>query len=209
MAAKVLTDEQMEIYASRVISIYNQYMNIISPMIDLLEVLDGEYPIEIMNEIRAVFTHLSRYYTNEENDIKVDNVIKAEGHIKRAILDCFKYSCFAYSKHLLRFETRYKKIDLSLIDNGQFLDTYLKYERDAVELFKKARKTERNDPSSKNLFSEYQSASKAFDRLFELLDSVSEHAEKLKRKAVLNDYFTVAGFVVGIIGVILTVVSMF
>ena len=41
--------------------IYRQYQDIIAPFIVELEVRDKEYPIEIFNEIRSIFTHLLRY----------------------------------------------------------------------------------------------------------------------------------------------------
>lgn len=46
--------------------IYEQYQNLILPYIMELEVRDGEYPVEILNEIRAIFTHLSRYKLQNE-----------------------------------------------------------------------------------------------------------------------------------------------
>ena len=45
----------------REINIYKQYQDIIAPFIAELEVRDTEYPIEIFNEVRSIFTHLSRY----------------------------------------------------------------------------------------------------------------------------------------------------
>ena len=41
--------------------IYDQYQSVIAYFIAELEVRDAEYPIEIFNEIRAIFTHLARY----------------------------------------------------------------------------------------------------------------------------------------------------
>jgi hypothetical protein len=207
MVKQILTPDDMEIYAGRVISIYNTYINIISPMIVEIELLDGEYPIEIMNEIRAVFTHLSRYYTKDDLDIKIENVLKAESHIKRAVLDCFKYSCFSYSEYQLRFETRYKKVDLSMIDNGQFLDDFLMCERQAAELFNQARRNEIENPLSENLYTDYEAAYAAFNELYETVESVKIHAEKLRRKAVFKDWLTIGSFIIGAVGVLLTIIS--
>jgi hypothetical protein len=197
----------MEIYASRVISIYNTYNNIIAPMTVEIELLDGEYPIEIMNEIRAVFTHLSRYYMNEDIEIKVVNVEKAESHIKRAMFDCFKYFCFSIVDYVKKFDKRYLKVDYSLIDNGLFLEKLTTYESEARRLLNKARKKEIENPYSEELFTDYEEAHTAFSRLYSLLDNTQIHAEKLKRKAIFKDYLAWASFAVGIIGVILTIIS--
>lgn len=48
---------------------------ILPPFIILIETLDSEYPAEIMNEIRVVFTHLSRYYELIETKDKLNEVI--------------------------------------------------------------------------------------------------------------------------------------
>ena len=83
----------------REIEIYEKYQNIIMPYIMELEVRDVEYPIEIMNEVRAVFTHLSRYKVQcSEKDL-----YSAENHIKRAILDCYKYLCISIAESVYRF----------------------------------------------------------------------------------------------------------
>ena len=67
--------------------IYEQYQNIIAPYITELEVRDCEYPIEILNEIRSIFTHLSRYKLQNN----LDEIESANRHVKRAVLDCYKY----------------------------------------------------------------------------------------------------------------------
>ena len=58
--------------------IYWQYQNIIAPFIAELEVRDNEYPIEIFNEIRSVFTHLSRYKLQKSDK----DILAAESHSK-------------------------------------------------------------------------------------------------------------------------------
>lgn len=37
---------------TRLIGIYDAYLSVISPFIIQLETLDGEFPVEILNEIR-------------------------------------------------------------------------------------------------------------------------------------------------------------
>lgn len=75
----------------KIVAIYDAYANVIAPFIVQLEALDGEFPVEILNEIRAIFTHISRCSLAETEVIYQDNIAKAERHVKRAILDCHKY----------------------------------------------------------------------------------------------------------------------
>ena len=73
--------------------IYIQYETIIAYFIAELEVRDTEYPIEVFNEIRATFTHLSRYkFENAYNkyhmlsDFLVDSneaILFASSHSKK------------------------------------------------------------------------------------------------------------------------------
>ena len=103
-----------KIYEDRELEIYRQYQNVIAPFIVDLEVRDGEYPIEIFNEIRATFTHISRYKVQNSTD----DLISAERHIKRATLDCYKYLCVSHAEEIKAFRYNYRSVDLHLADNG-------------------------------------------------------------------------------------------
>lgn len=60
-----------------IVEIYDVYVNIIAPFIVQLEALDGEFPVEILNEIRAIFTHISRCSLAETSAVYQDNIVKA------------------------------------------------------------------------------------------------------------------------------------
>lgn len=96
--------------------IYQQYRDVIAPFIAELEVRDTEYPIEIFNEIRAIFTHLTRYKLSESES----ELISAERHVKRAILDCFKYMCISMAEEMQMFRHDYRRVDLKFANNGIF-----------------------------------------------------------------------------------------
>ena len=106
---------------SRLSAIYETYLSVISPFIIQLEALDGEFPVEILNEIRSIFTHLARCNSTEKEQIYEENIIKAERHVKRAVLDCFKYLCVAYDEYFRRFTKLNRNVDLSFVDNGHFI----------------------------------------------------------------------------------------
>lgn len=75
-----------ESITKRIESIYSSYLNVISPYIIQLEILDGEFPVEILNEIRSIFTHISRCYNTSDEKVIQSNIEKAERHVKRAVL---------------------------------------------------------------------------------------------------------------------------
>ena len=121
--------------------IYWQYQNIIAPFIAELEVRDNEYPIEIFNEIRSIFTHLSRFKLQKSSK----DILAAENHLKRAILDCYKYLCISIEEKICEFRNEYKDVDLGLADNGSFLPELNRLELKAQKAFKQAKGTEVED----------------------------------------------------------------
>jgi hypothetical protein len=55
---------------TRAKEIYKDFLDVICPYIVQIELLEGRFPVEILNEIRAVFTHLSKYYLSGDDSIK-------------------------------------------------------------------------------------------------------------------------------------------
>ena len=80
------------------------------------------FQLKYSGEIRSIFSHFSRAYDDslEEEEI-ASELSKAEGHLKRAILDCYKYACLSLVDSYERFRKEYKFADLAGIDNGDFL----------------------------------------------------------------------------------------
>ena len=116
--------------------IYDQYQSVIAYFIAELEVRDAEYPIEIFNEIRAIFTHLARYRLQDSPA----DLFAAERHVKRAILDCFKYMCISIKEEIRTFREGYRKVDLSIADNGNFLMCLNRLEKEADRQYIMAKK---------------------------------------------------------------------
>ena len=96
-------------FQTQIANIYNQYREVVFPLVAFIETIDCEFPIEIVNEIRSIFSHFSRTYDDslEENEIATE-LSKAEGHLKRAILDCYKYACLSLVDFYEKFRKEYK-----------------------------------------------------------------------------------------------------
>lgn len=71
-------------------------------------------PAEVLFELNAALDHLSRFYVYDEPETQV--VHKAYSHMKRACLDVFKITL----RETLDQYDELLKIDISLIDNGDF-----------------------------------------------------------------------------------------
>lgn len=198
-----MTQEQKDILKERELNIYRQYQEIIAPFIVELEVRDIEYPIEIFNEIRSIFTHLSRYkLQNSEKDIT-----SAENHIKRAILDCFKYLCISISEKIASFREGYKKVNLGLADNGNFLPKLNNLESIARSSFIKAKKAEVKKEKTEDLYKLYEKAYNAYSSLDKYLDDSYEAILFASKETKRKDYWTIASTAVTVVSIIIAVVA--
>ena len=221
------TEKENDIFFSsdrqeKIANIYKSYLVDIAGFISTLEVLDNEYPIGILNEIRAIFTHLARCYAFSER-VDVDSqIIAAERHIKRAKLDCYKYICVSHMDYINRFYQIYKNIDLTYIDNGEFV----KELRNKAELAnRKIKEAKRYDVYNvkvtkdltledfdnideycqsicdDDLYDLYMEAYVAYSDCISLIKEHDEDIQYLVRKTAKKDKISNWGLIFGIIGV--------
>lgn len=197
----------------RILDIYGTYVCVIAPFIVQLEVLDGEFPVEILNEIRAMFTHISRCYLKEDPEKAEDNITKAERHVKRAILDCHKHLCITYDEQYREFKREYRGVDLSVVNDGKFL-TNLTWKREAaVEKLQKAKRREVVDGDGKEVYDLYNEAYNAYSDVYNLIRKFFKELENARGHARMRNVFAVVtfivSFIIGMVGIGLTVYSMF
>ena len=202
----------------RIMDIYKTYIEDISPFIIQIEILANRFPVEILNEIRAVFTHLSKYNLSDNASIKERNLSKAEGHIKRSRLDSYKHLCMIYEDEYFNFDKMYKDVDLSFVDNGEFLPKLLEARKNAKQLLLDARKTDLSidsddETNTDEAYKKYEKAFVAYSLVYNLINDSYKKLENLKRKAVsknkkpTNQF--IAGLVVAIIGIIIGIILKF
>lgn len=213
----------------QIANIYKSYLVDIAGFISTLEVLDNEYPVGILNEIRAIFTHLARCYAFSDC-VDVDSqIIAAERHIKRAKLDCYKYICVSHMDYIERFYQIYKNIDLTYIDNGEFV----KELRNKTELAKVKIKEAKcydvyNVKVTKDLtlddfdnideycqsicdddlYDLYMEAYTAYSDCISLIKEHDEDIQYLVRKTAKKDKIGSWGLIIGIISAVLGIASL-
>lgn len=193
----------------KIVEIYDAYINTISPFILQLESLDGEFPVEILNEIRAIFTHISRCSLAVTSEVYEDNIIKAERHVKRAILDCHKYICVAYDEHYKRFDRLYKNVDLSVVDNGDFLTDLCQKRKTSVRLLQGAKRRELAGENDNTVYDSYADAYNAYSDVYNLIEDSYGKLEKAKRRASRKDIIAFIFGAVGVLGTIFTLIGFF
>ena len=186
--------------------IYLQYQNIIAHFIAELEVRDNEYPIEIFNEIRSVFTHLSRYKLQKSDK----DLLAAESHSKRAILDCYKYLCISMEEKVCKFRSEYKDIDLGLADNGKFLPELNRLELKAKEAFKVAKATEvKNEIDEERRYELFESAYNEYSEMDKFLDDSQEAILFASVHSKRSNRITIISCIITLISIIVAVFSFF
>lgn len=210
-------DQQREVNA-----IYKQYLEDIVPLLSNLEIIDSEYPVEITNEIRAIFTHLSRCYAFPSK-VDINAQLKAaERHVKRALLDCYKYTCLSHANFIQNFRTDYRNIDLTLIDAGKFIKELSSKTVSAQERINKAKRADTynviieddfdittDDANFEiycksicddDLFSMYQEAYIEYSECVELIKKQYDAIDYLDQKAARIDKTNRWGLIFGIVG---------
>ena len=191
-------------------TIFRMYIEDINPFIVRFEVSKGEFPIEVQNEIRAIYGHLVRATMATSSDQVLRNIEKMKSHSKRALLDCFKYTSIICSDNYDDFMNRYENIDLTYLKNGQFLTDIVKRCREARKALQDAKVAETSNISEDDLFALYQDAYRQFEKLNDELQQAEETASFLQHKASKKDMISnislwvgIGGFIVGIIGILI------
>lgn len=184
-------NEVTKVYEDRALQreleeIYSQYHNSIKIFIGQLEVLQNKFPVEIFNEIRAVFSHIAKAYVCGSEEVAWENVNKAKGHTKRAQLDAYKYMCYAFEKYYIGFRELYKNVDLSHVNNGDFINELSTTFASATEKAKDARMVETQASDVIESYEKYEAAYYEYARVYKLIITNLPITEKLQQKEKLE-----------------------
>lgn len=78
--------------------LFSLYKEKVNPLISVYNALENSFPVGVINELRDVFSHLTQsLLVSEDGEIR-RHLDKAQRHLKRAVVDAFKYASMAYSK---------------------------------------------------------------------------------------------------------------
>lgn len=130
----------------RITALYQDYNTVIKPLIAEVEARTEQFPLPLFNEIRALHDHIARCYSDNISSQQIDSEIhKAERHVIRIMLDCYK--CLNLSLHdaVLLFERQTKHIDLTVLQNGTFYTKYKSLRTKAIQTVRKAKSLEALD----------------------------------------------------------------
>lgn len=189
-----------------------EYGNTLAPCIVEYEAETCEFPVEILNEIRAIYAHLYRASVSTLETDAQKNVDKALSHSKRAVIDGYKYLCVAYDDRYHNFFNKFKYINWKRSNlMNSIIDIDLK-RQEAVSLLKHAKlvestengNNESNEDKCKELYKD------AYSSYVELKSLLSDLEIKLASTSVTttfprNLFILILTFILGIfIGALLT-----
>lgn len=133
----------------RIIALYKEYNMVIKPLIAELEARTEQFPLPLFNEIRALHDHIARCYSERISSNQVDSEIhKAERHVTRIMLDCYKCLNLSLHDEVLLFERQTKNVDLTVLQNGTFYPKYKTLRTKATKMVRKAKSLEPLDTQS-------------------------------------------------------------
>ena len=185
---------------------YSQYGEIIKPLIAEIEAQCEKIPLQLLNEIRAFNDHISRCYYGDPEETYINTQIdKAQRHITRITLDCFKALNVIMYEKISNYEHQTRHVDLTVIDNGLFFPRYSALKREAASLVYKAKREE-----AKNVDRALSLYQDAYNKYCEVTSLIAENTEKTrwaKVKTYSHKALTVILWILSI--VISAVVSMY
>lgn len=151
--------------------LYKVYNETIKLLIAKIEAKSQKFPIEIFNEIRAFNDHIARCYLPPEAKVNHEvELQKAEAHIVRITLDCYKFLNVIYFTDFEKFMKRDgEDVDYRDIENGKFFEEILKKKAEAEKYSEEARRLESINEKNES-FEHWQKMNIAYSSLFKYID---------------------------------------
>ena len=177
---------------------YVAYCEVIKPLIAQIEAYSEKLPLPLFNEIRAFNDHIARcYYNNPSCEYIDEQITKAQRHITRITLDCFKCLNVILYQRIELFDRQTRNVDLTVIDNGTFFPEYSRKRIEAATQVKEAKIKEAIDVVA--ALNKYQDAFNNYADIVESIDRISETVKWARIKFTTKRWLTVIGWTVSII----------
>ena len=147
--------------------LYKAYNEEFKPLVALVETTRGKFPGPILNELRAMNDHVSRVFRDGVTVESAEKEIgKANGHLMRATLDCFKVLILAYESSVNTLYEEYKDVNLAVVRDGKFIPTLEELRGKAKSLAIKAKNVESESfPEKEKSYLAYKEAVVAYEKV--------------------------------------------
>jgi hypothetical protein len=186
--------------------VYQFYNDKVKVLYSEIEARKNTLPVELLFEVHAAFDHLKRMHVDGEPEDQ--SAEKAFSHLKRGLLDALKlklkYHNDAYDK-LIGPASSKSKVDLRLIDNGNFLPSLLKKRKIIIDTATKARFFE-GQKDNDNAFEKWYETSALVDQFEEEFFDPA----KIQWARKIGFFNNTRSFIIGIIsGVIASIIAQY
>jgi len=160
------------------VDIFKTYNDVLKVLLAEVEATYSATPTLLFNEIRSSFDHIARTYRDGIEEYEIENQLKkAQSHIRRAIIDCYKFLNVFYQEKIVKFEKETRNIDLISIDNGRFYNEFKQNHELAIESLREAKKLEGIDTEA--AFQKYQ---ESYNYLYDINQLITENYKKVTYK---------------------------
>lgn len=164
------------------------YQNVFKVLLATFESLEEKFPFAIYNESRAFIDHIGRCYIhNTDKEYIEEQLNRAERHLNRMIMDCYKELFVIYVKRIEEFKKYSRNLDFAAISGGEFYPKYNKYLREAEERKREAKKC----VSYEEDYKVFQNAVVAYA---DLDDYIRVHLPEIQRLKSKRGFKNVLGF---------------
>lgn len=192
---------------TKIEGLYKDYNVVIKPLIAEVEARTEQFPLPLFNEIRALHDHIARCYAKGITPAQTDEELKkAERHVIRITLDCYKYLNLALHESLQLFERQTRNIDLTVLENGTFYPKYKALQTEAIRTIREAKRLESVDTFS--ALEMYQNSYNQYTELEKIIENVipDVHWARLRfmaRKGVAVLVWILSAIASGVISVLI------
>lgn len=160
------------IFHNKLSALYKCYNEAIKPLIADIESKYQKFPDSIFNEIRAFNDHVARCYISNITEERIgEEIEKAESHIVRITLDCYKYLTLWLYDYFNLFKANF---DINLIDNGEFAPFFFETQMKGAKTLREAKQNESYDKQI--AYNKYQ---EAYNIYSELYTRIEDHFPKI------------------------------
>lgn len=201
----VMSPEGIEI-AELIQKEYSFYREEVKPFTDAVDIAFDHIPIGTLSEIRDFTGHLADAATGFDctEEERKGNIRDAHTHLRRVLLDCYKFLCISLRDDVKGFDRKYRWSNLSDVRDGEFVPKYTKLKQAAKRAAKAAKKVERLGRNTKSedglgeVYDKYLETYNAYCDVTEYIENSIEAVQRAAHKDIRRTIFSVLGWVIGV-----------
>lgn len=168
-----------------ILKIAREYQQNFKPLLETIKVRNNnKYPLNCLNEIRAINDHIARCYRDDITDNEIiKNIGKAEGHLQRLGYDCFK-QLITYQVADIKYTVkRYYSSRWLYIGKGELWNSYLTNFKEGYNNEKRAK--EKESINSTEAFEYYE---KAFNSYHDVSVTFQKYRSQISRSYYIGKF---------------------